>query len=339
MLVAVTGGTGFVGSHTVVALRAAGHEVRLLVRDRAKMKRVYDVHGLAIDDYVEGDVTREDSVLALLSGVDAVIHTAAVVSLDAARGAEVRATNQRSVELVIGGAVQARLSRIIYVSSAGALLTPGGPAITRDSPVGVTSTAYGESKAQAERYVRSLQTEGAQILTVYPSGVVGPDDPGLTDPNKALCIILGLGAPLTSSGYQLVDVRDLARLHVALLHSDRKQGRYVAAGEYLPWAELYDRIETLTGRRLRRFPCPAPLMRGAGRIADAIKRLVPFDFPLTLESMLFATQWPTADASPAERELGVQFRAVEETLSDTYRWLCRAGHLEAQRIGKLAITD
>ncbi len=339
MLVAVTGGTGFVGSHTVVALRAAGHDVRLLVRNPAKMKRVYEAHGLVIDDYVEGDVTHDDSVAALLSGPDAVIHTAAVVSLDAARGAEVRATNQRSVELVVGGAARAGLSPIIYVSSAGALLTPGGPAITRDSPVGVTSTAYGESKAQAERYVRALQADGAPILTVYPTGVVGPDDPGFTDPNRALCIILELGAPLTTSGLQLVDVRDLARLHLALIQSGLKQGRYVAAGEYLPWAELYDRIETLTGRRLRRFPSPAPLMRGAGRIADAIKRIVPFSLPLTYESMLFATEWPTADASPTERELGVQFRPVNETLSDTYRWLCKKGHLEARRIGKLAVTD
>ena len=81
---------------------------------------------------------------------------------------------------------------------------------------------------------------------------------------------------------------------------------------------------------------PAMLLRAAGRIADVVKRVAPFDLPLTLESMLFATRWPTADASATERDLHVRFRDLDETLRDTYRWLFRAGHLTERQIGKLA---
>ena len=336
MLVAVTGGTGFVGSHTVVALLRAGHRVRLLVRDASKLMRVCESRGIVVDDYVVGDVTDASAVARLLDGCDAVIHAAAVVALEAARASEVRATNERSVELVVGGAAESGVQRIVYVSSAGALFTPGGPPLRGDSPVGVTRTVYGQSKARAERYVRKLQADGAPILTVYPTGVIGPDDPGLTEPNRALTIFVNLAAPVTTSGYQPVDVRDLAKLHVAFLESQRRVGSYVAAGEYAPWGEFYDRVERLTGRRLRRLPAPAALLRGAGRAADWVKRVAPFDLPLTLESMLFATCWPTADATATEREFGIRFRDLDESLTDTYRWLARAGHVSIDRIGKLA---
>ncbi len=81
MLVGVTGGTGFVGSHTVVALQDAGHRVRALVRDPAKLKRIYEPMGREIAEVVVGDVTDPDSATRLLEGCDAVVHAAAVVAL------------------------------------------------------------------------------------------------------------------------------------------------------------------------------------------------------------------------------------------------------------------
>jgi nucleoside-diphosphate-sugar epimerase len=287
-------------------------------------------------EHVEGDVTDPKAIARLLEGCDALIHMAAVVALETARAEEVRSTNQRGVELAVGGAVRAGLSRIVYLSSAGALFTPGGPPVTSDSPVGLTTTVYGESKAGAERYVRKLQDEGAPILTVYPTGVIGPDDPGLTDPNRALCIFLGFATPVTTSGLQSVDVRDLAAMNVALLEGERSDGRYVAAGEFFAWADLYDCVERVLGRRVRRIRTHPSLLRGAGRLADQVKKIVPFDFPLTLESMTFATRWTGADASATERDLGIHFRDLEETLTDTYRWLWQAGHLTAEQVGKLA---
>ncbi len=337
MLVALTGGTGFIGSHTVRGLVAANHRVRLLVRDRRKLERVYAPQGIEIEDVVEGDVTDPGAVDRLLAGCDAVVHAAAVVALEVARAGEVRATNEHGVRLVVGGAVEREVPRILYVSSASALFTPGGGPLTGDSPVGLTASAYGESKAGGERYVRELQERGAPILTVYPTAVIGPDDPSLTDPNRALGFFLDWGAVVTSTGYQPIDVRDLARMHVALLESDLAQGRYMATGPYFAWDDLYTHIERLIGRRLRRWPAPGALLRGLGRAADVVKHVLPFELPLTLEGMLFATRWPTADGTPAERDLGIRFRSIEETLADTYRWMCAAGHLRSEQIGDLAV--
>lgn len=336
MLVAVTGGTGFIGSHTVVALQDAGHRVRALVRDPAKLERIYQPKGRPIEEVVVGDVTDPASTARLLDGCDAVIHTAALVALEAARAHEVHATNAEGVRLVVGGAAERR-QRVVYVSSAGALFTRGGEPLTDTSPIGRTRSAYGASKAEAERYVRNLQDAGAAVLTTYPTAVLGPDDPSFTDPNRALSLFLEWGGPLTSTGYQPIDVRDLAALHVRLLESGQTSGRYIAAGPYYPWADLFDEVDRVIGSKIRRVPVPGALLRGLGRVADVAKRVIDFDLPLTLEGMLFATCWPTADGSRAERELGVRFRSIEETLSDTYRWMHREGHLSREQIGDLGL--
>jgi dihydroflavonol-4-reductase len=83
MRVLITGGSGFVGSHAVAALRAAGHDLRLLVRSQERARAVLTRLGLAHDvELVQGDVTNESAVAGALSGCDAVLHAASVYSFD-----------------------------------------------------------------------------------------------------------------------------------------------------------------------------------------------------------------------------------------------------------------
>lgn len=60
-----------------------------------------------------------------------------------------------------------------------------------------------------------------------------------------------------------------------------------------------------------------------------MKRVYDFDFPLTHESMAFASGWPGAEMSPDLAALAPSFR-------DTIRWMHRAGHLTAAQVGRLA---
>ncbi len=144
MRVLVTGGTGFVGSHSVRALQSAGHTLRLLARSRAKALRVFA--GAAPADVVIGDVTDASVVAKALDGVDAVVHCAGVVAIEARRAHEVRDTNLRSVELVVGGAAARGVGAIVYVSSLGALFAPGAP-LTEHSPIAAAKNPYAHSKA------------------------------------------------------------------------------------------------------------------------------------------------------------------------------------------------
>jgi nucleoside-diphosphate-sugar epimerase len=336
MRVMVTGGTGFTGSHTVRALVAAGHHVRLLVRDRDKVKRVFAPHGFVPSDVVVGDVVEEASVADAMRGCDAVFHAAALVDLRRKMAQRVLDTNAAGVERVVVGGAKRGLPSIVYVSSMSVFFQPG-PAITPESPIVDATTAYGRSKVEGERVVRRLQEGGAPIRISYPAGILGPDDPGMTDANRALWAWIAQLSVDTDGGFQPVDVRDVAALHVKLLESPPGPHRYAAASPMLSWAENYATIERVTGHKLRRrVAISGAGMRRLGRAGDFVKGFVDFAFPLTLDSMVYATQWPGVDASRTTRELGVHFRGAGETYADAIRWMHRAGHLPAKLVGRLA---
>ncbi|MGH0034963.1 MAG: SDR family NAD(P)-dependent oxidoreductase [Myxococcota bacterium] len=336
MRVLVTGGTGFIGSHTALALLGEGHEVRLLVRDEAKARRVFDALGAPLPECVRGDMVDAVAVGKALDGADAVVHAAALVALAAQRAQDVLESNARGVETVIGGALAAGVGSIVYVSSVSALFRAGGPPIRPDSPVVPGRNAYARSKAQGEEVVRRWQAEGAPIHTTYPTAVVGPDDPGLSESNHAIQVFLRDTMVMTSSGFQLVDVRDLARVHARLVSDPGAPARHLVAGHHFPWRELADLIDRLTGRPVRRIPAPGVLLRAGGKLGDWVKRVRSFDFPLTSEAMAFATQWQPVDDRETREKLGIEYRDPGQTLIDTMRWLSRSGHLTPEQIGRAA---
>jgi nucleoside-diphosphate-sugar epimerase len=273
-----------------------------------------------------------------LEGCDAVVHSAALVALDAARARQVLETNPRGVENVMGAALERGLSRMIYMSSIGALFRPNQPLVSAEVPVVPGEAAYARSKSDAELVARRLQDQGAPIRTVYPAAVLGPDDPTLSPANQALRTFVRYLAFSTSSGFQFVDVRDLATVQVRLLELEGAPGRHISAGHFLRWHEFADGIVEVTGVRQRRVSVPGVLLRAAGRIGDALDRVWHFDFPfpLTSEAMSVGTQWAEADSSKTLEALNLRFRDPLETLADTLRWMHRAGHLDARFVGRLA---
>lgn len=336
MRVLVTGGTGFIGSHTAEAIHRAGHDLKLLARDAAKVERVFEPKGIRVDEVVVGDVTDPAAVARALEDCDAVVHAAAVVALEASRAREVRDTNLRAVELVVGGAHERGLRSIVYVSSLGALFEPGGPPIHANAPPSRARNAYATSKAAGERFIRRLQEKGAPIRATYPPGVVGPHDPGLSEGNHMLRVFLRDLMVITSSGLSLIDVRDLATVHARLVDAPNGSGRYVIPGRMLSWAETVSLMDEITARRVRRVRVSGRVLRVLGRVGDIVKRVYPFDFPLTGEAMDFATQWPGAVASEELEGLGIEFRDARESCRDAIRWMFEAGHLDAAEAGRAA---
>lgn len=336
MRVLVTGATGFAGSHAVEALTRAGHSIRALVRDAEKLRRTFSARGLPVPESCVGDMTDEASVERAMEGCDAVLHAAGVISVEAKRGDEVMRSNIRGTELVVGAAVERGIERIVYLSSVGAIFDPHTET-TPDSPVAAATDAYSRSKAHCEDYVRGLQAEGAPIATLYPSAIQGPDDPGMSESTFALYTFVRTCVFDTSGGYLAVDVRDLATAQRALLETGRP-GRFIAAGHFLGWREIADLVEEITGGRVRRIPGPGWLFRGLGRAGDLAKRLVPFEFPMTREAMMFVTQMRPVKSSPELGELGVHFRDPRETFEDGVRWLLEAGHVEPRYAPRLSGT-
>lgn len=322
----MTGGTGFVGSHVVGALRSCGHEVRLLARSREKVDRVMRARGLAVTDVVQGDMVDPEAVRKSLTGCEAVVHAAAEVGIG--RGESVFASNTAGSRNVLGSAVALGLDPVIHVSSVAIMFPPPGPVLTVDDPLVSLDTDYGRSKADAERHARELQAGGAPVTIIYPSGVYGPGELEIGLSNKGLRDRIKYGWFMTTGGAGIVDVRDLSAFIAAAIEPGRGPSRFMVGGHFLPWAEEADLCQEITGRRVRRIPASPRVVRGIGHAVDFIKTVVPtFDYPLTHEASLFVTRFVPCDSRRSIEELGVDFRPTRETLEDSIRWLLETGEL------------
>ena len=116
MKVLVTGGTGFVGSHTVKAVIDAGHELRLLVRSAGRLAPALEPLGVRDVQHVVGDATDAEAVRRAMDGCDAVVHAAAIFSYDAREARAMQRVNARATEVVLGAAHAGGLDPIVHVS-------------------------------------------------------------------------------------------------------------------------------------------------------------------------------------------------------------------------------
>jgi dihydroflavonol-4-reductase len=337
MRVLVTGGTGFVGSHTVAALVEKGHDLRLLVRSPDRIAPALEPLGVHGVDSIVGDVTDAEAVERAMEGCEAVLHAAAVYSLDSRAAKRMRETNARSTDIVLGTAVRLGLDPIVYVSTGGALLPPDGEVLTPDSPVKAPLGTYLRSKVEAERVARRYQEAGAPIAITYPGAVWGPYDPHFGEASRIAAMILRGRLPLVpSGGLNVVDVRDVAQVHAAAMEAGRGPRRYLATGTYMEFKEVVLGLAEVTGRRFPTRTVPVRWMLPAGRLADLAQRVLPFRLPLDFEGLYILSLEARYDDSRTRKELGFAPRDPRGTFVDTVRWLLEQGHISPQQAGVLA---
>ena len=337
----VTGATGFIGGHTAVRAIQAGHEVCALVRSPQKLESLRAAFDLPAIDYVEGDMTDPDAVAAALHGADAAIHCAAVVSLDARGNAQGIENSIAGARLVLQKAHEMELDPIIHVSSVAALFDPGAGSLTVDHPPSSSGYTYGQAKADAEMVARKLQADGAPIAIVYPSAVIGPPAGsafGEASEDMARFTATGI-VPTRKAAVAISDVRDMASLLVALLESGRGPRRVMCGGHLVDMSHFARIHRDLTGRRFPMMPLPPSALRGIGRMADSIRRVVPINTAMNRFSMSVLTQWEGSEDSDLST-YGIEFRDIEETFADSLAAWHEAGLLTNRQIGKaLPIPD
>jgi nucleoside-diphosphate-sugar epimerase len=293
---------------------------------------VLKVRGIEVDDYTVGDMADAQVVRTALTGCDAALHAAATLY----GGQEVYAANVQGARNVLGIGCELGIDPILFISTVVAMFPPAGERFTVDDPIRGLETTYGRSKVEGERFSRELQARGAPLVAIYPAGVFGPDDPNLGEPTKGLRDGIRFGWPISAGGVSIVDVRDLAEIIAAALEPGCGPRRFMAGGHFASWPELADLCDELTGRRALRIPMPTPLLRGIGRLLDAAKMIVPFDYPITHEATKMMTRLVPCDSRATVEQLGVSFRPTAETLRDTIWWLYETGEISAKIAGQIA---
>lgn len=327
MRVAVTGGTGFVGSHTVAALLGQGHDVRLLARGSHRVAPALEPLGVDpnVVEVALADMTDRAAVEAGLDGCDAVVHAASVYSLDPSRADEMASVNEQGVHHVLESAIEADMDPIIHVSSTLALIHDGDPGqvLTPDTPPGNSPYAYSGSKARQEAFARNLQDQGHPVVITNPGGVWGPQDPydGETQRLARACLRGLLTLVPANTRIAMVDVRDVAAAHAALVESGQGPRRYVLAPYCPSLAELVQAVTTAAGRPRRTFAVPAAMARPVAALGGILRARFGQDLNAGPEGLWVALQRGCGDSSAAEEDLGIAWRPFEDSIADTVRWI------------------
>ncbi|MEU5047130.1 NAD-dependent epimerase/dehydratase family protein [Streptomyces griseorubiginosus] len=341
MLICVTGGTGFVGAHTVATIVRSGARVRLLVRDIAQVKRALGPLGVDLSavDMMVGDVTDRFAVERAVNGVDAVLHAASVYTFDSRRRAEMRRTNVRGTQLVLGSARRAGADPIVHVSTVGAMFPAADRVVRADSPLGMPREAYLASKSVAEAVARLHQEEAAPVVIAYPPALLGPHDPRLGDQTTRLRNALRGLLPLwPSGGFPLGDVRDTADLLAALLFKPAgERERHFGPSRFVTTQQYIEALRQVTGRALPAAFVPARPMLPIGRVADVLQRFWPWRIPAEYGAVYTCLHAVPVDARAST--YGLPGRSVSETMADTVRWLHEAGHVSGRQAGAVAGTS
>jgi dihydroflavonol-4-reductase len=332
MHVAITGGTGFVGSHAVAAILDEGHDVRLLVRSPEKVAPAMQLQGIDPDavDVAVADLRDPDAIAEGLEGCDAVVHAASVFTFDPARWDEMRDVNLAGMQTVIDAGIAAGLDPIVHVSSYVALVRDGelrhgvGP----DEPPGDAPYGYCATKAAQERAARRYQEDGHPVVIVHPGGVWGPRDPYLGESHQfAQDAVKGRYGFAPGGEVAICDVRDVARVLAACLQPGRGPRRYSAVGTFVPFTEIVTTTTAAAGKQRRSVAIPDAVGRAMQHsIAALNRRGVSAGMPAA-DAMWLSRHTPEPDNSRTESDLGVTMRPPAETIQDQVSWMQEVGRL------------
>ena len=348
MKVAITGASGFLGSHCVAKAVNKGHSVRILVRNTDKAHNALKMHGIKKDlvEIIYADLEDEDSLDRGLDGVDALLHTAAIFSLSPLDAKSMLNINPSSTKALLSAAVKHELKQTVYVSTMGVFAPISGGDINENTETSTGLGPYTKSKINSEKIARQFQKDGVPVNIVYPGGIFGPIDPNpnLSDSMGMLTEMLKRNLGLTASAAKLamVDVRDVADVCVGALDAESKNARYHAWGELVTMDEVIELVKKITGRNIRFYSTPLFLLDALALFGEIFTLSTRVRLPFAKESMRMFTQNARVngpgniDQSLANREFGFQSISLEESLTDALKWLHQAGHLTSKQSGKLA---
>lgn len=320
MIISVTGGTGFIGSHLIDRLLEQGHEVRALVRRSSNQRWLQGkpVH------LVEGDVRDASSLLALLSNTDVVYHIAGVVKARDRQGyfdGNVTATQNM---LEAAHRFAPGLRRFLYVSSQ----TAAGPSISLDRPVREDDTphpitTYGESKWAAEQLVHQWRDRLPWTI-VRPPAVYGPRDTEIYIYFQAISRGLNSIIGFDDKRLSLVHSHDLVRGIMLAAEAGNSVGEtyFIASEEFYSWPQVGRITAAALNKRFVTLRLPHMLVYSVAAVAQSIAALQRKAATLNLEKARDITQryW-TCDIAKAVKELGYrQEMPIEKGIANTVAW-------------------
>lgn len=318
MRVAVTGAAGFVGTNLIDELITDGHHVVAI--DRAVPPGIDRSNELC--EWREIDIFDTDAMAEALTGVDRVYHLVAMITLKQEDPVAWR-VNTAGVASVARAALAAGVARMVHCSSihsfdqyhcGGAIDENSVRSAAADVPV------YDRSKWAGEQELHAVIADGLDAVIVNPTGIYGPVDGAFGRPMSRINGILRDGARgrvpvFIEGGFDLVDVRDVARGLILAGDHGRTGENYILGGEQVRLIDALRRAAGLNRRMRPLFAIPSAILGGVIAVAEPLGHL--FGSDLVSRASIGALQAaPLVDSGKARTELGYAPRPSSETIAD-----------------------
>lgn len=333
--VVVTGATGFLAGHCILQLLEAGHAVRGTLRDASRgdgLRATLARHGGDVSrvELVTADLSSDAGWDAAMAGASRVLHVASPLPRVIPKDPELLIRPAREGALrVLRAARDAGVRRVVMTSSTAAIVYGRGgrpePFTEADwsDPDGADHTNYTRSKTIAERAAWDFVAEEApelEFTTVNPGLILGPvleADYG-TSAEAVLKLLNGDFPGVPRMGFPIVDVRDVADLHLrAMTHPAAPGERFLAATDFLWFSDIAAVLREALPDYAKRMP-PRVL-------PNWLMRLVGLFDPVIGGILVDLDQYRPCDASKPREVLGWQPRSSRDAIVSTARSLIDEG--------------
>ena len=321
----VTGATGLLGNNLVRQLIDEGYHVKALVRSRQKANKQFAPHDEL--DIIEGDMTNVSSFESHLKGCKTVFHIAAFFRDNYKGGshwADLEKININGTKCLLEAALKAGVEHFVHVSSIAVLDGKAGTLIDETCDRDIeNSDDYYRSKIISERTVREFATLHPIMKCYYilPGWMWGPGDLGPTSAGQLALDVMNRKLPAIVPGtFSVVDARDVAAAMLVANSKGKPGERYLVAGRHIHMKDLVSMIGHYAKVKTPTKTIPMPLLYCVAVMQELYGKFTGKPILLSLASVrLMASQYDRTHFSSERyaKILGLQFRPIEQTLSDT----------------------
>ncbi len=321
--VLVTGGSGYIAGYIIRALLDEGWTVNTTVRDLAREAQLRAQLGgsYATLRFFKADLMDDKGWRAAMDGCSHVCHVASPITVQAPRQEDELILPAREGALrALRFARAAGVERFVQTSSVAAIVYGHGKGIRRFTEADWTDTdgpgvhAYAKSKTLAERAARewiAREGRGMEFVSINPSVVLGPvwGEDYSTSIELVRQLLAGAVPGCADLGFGVVDVRDVADLHVRALTEPGIDGeRFIASGPFLKMIDIARILRQQLGQQARRVPLR--------HVPDWMVHALALVNPMVRQVTGELGNVRDTDAGHALSRLGWATRPVEQTITD-----------------------
>ena len=306
---------------------AEGASLRLLTRQTSRLDSLADIHA----EMVTGDLREPEKLRSALVGCDALVHVAADYRLWVRDPEQMYSANVTGTRELLKLAGEVGVRRVVYTSSVATMgFKTDGTIVDEESPVLLADMIghYKRSKFLGELEAIKAAKAGQHVMILNPTTPIGPGDSKPTPTGRIIVDFLNKNFPAyVDTGLNLVDVAEVARMHVVALERGTPGERYILGGENLTLKQILDRMSAITG-----LPSPTTKVPHAVAMAFAFfdenftGKLRGKEPRATVEAVRMGKKMMFASSAKAERELGFQVVPIYNALRAAIEWFVAHGY-------------